>query len=101
MQAVVERLVEAISSRDSTGVRAVVGPEARLRAMIPPGPIQSDGRDEIAERFAGWLGWLVSVDVVSTSVEEFAGRWRFSYRLRVRDEEGATMLLEQQGFCDV
>ncbi len=101
MQAVVEKLVDAISSRDTAGVRAVVGTEARLRAMIPPGPVQSDGPDEIAERFGGWLGWLASVDVVSSSVEEFAGRWRFSYRLRVRDEEGATMLLEQQGFCDV
>jgi TusA-related sulfurtransferase len=101
MQALVEKLVEAVGSRDSEGVRAVVGTDARLRAMIPPGPVQSDGPDEIAERFAGWLGWLASVEVVSSSVAEFAGRWRFSYRLRVRDDDGGTMLLEQQGFCDV
>ena len=101
MQAVVEKLVQAIGSRDSAGVHAVVRPDTRLRALIPPGPVESNGSDEIAERFGGWLGWLASVELASSSVEEIAGRWRFSYRLRVRDEDGGTMLLEQQGFCDV
>lgn len=101
MQAVVERLVEAVGARDSAGLRAVVGADAKLRALIPPGPVESDGPDEIAERFAGWLGWLSSVEVVSTSVEEFGGRWRFSYCFRVVGDDGAPMLLQQQGFCDV
>jgi TusA-related sulfurtransferase len=101
MQAVVERLVEAVSSRDGDGLRSVVGPAARMRALIPPGPVESEGPDEIVERFATWFGWLSSVELVGSSIEGVADRWHFSYRLRVRTDEGESMLIEQQGFCDV
>jgi TusA-related sulfurtransferase len=101
MQAVVEQLVEAVGSRNREGLREIVEPEARMRALIPPGPVESEGADEIAERYDSWFGWLAAVELISSSVEHIADRWRFSYRLRVRDDSGQTMIVEQQGFCDV
>jgi hypothetical protein len=101
MQAVVEKLVQAVGSRDGDGLRAVLGEDAHLRALIPPGPVESDGAEEIVERYGSWFGWLASVELMSSSVEHIADRWRFSYRLQVRDDNGQAMVVEQQGFCDV
>jgi hypothetical protein len=72
-----------------------------MRALIPPGPVESDGPDEIAERYDGWFGWLAAVELASSSVERISDRWRFSYRLHVRSVEEEMMAVEQQGFCDV
>jgi hypothetical protein len=101
MQTVVEQLVEAVGSRNREGLRTIVGADAHMRALIPPGPVSSDGPDEISERYDSWFGWLADVELVSSSVEHLAGRWRFSYRLKVRNDDGQTMIVEQQGFCDV
>ena len=102
MQAVVERFVEAVGTRDSAALRTVVGSDARMRALIPPGLFETEGPDEVAEQYEQWFGWRAAVELDSSFVENVGDRWHFAYRLRLRDEEGGpVMLCEQHGFCDV
>ena len=44
-------LVEALARQDFTALAGCLDPDARLRALLPRGPIEITGRDQVA----GWL----------------------------------------------
>lgn len=96
----VESFVDHLTARDFDGLEGDLHPEAHLRALVPSGPLESLGADEVADRFRGWFGDTSTFEVLTSTAESLADRWHLSYRLRV-DKGAGSRLCEQHAFCQV
>jgi SnoaL-like domain len=54
--AVCERMAAALGTRDYDGLASCFAEDATLRAIVPPGLREDDGREAIATRFERWTG---------------------------------------------
>jgi hypothetical protein len=81
-----------------------LSPEVRFRAMLPPGPMDWDGRATVAQVFSSWFGAAEDFELIDASVGEVGGRLHLSWRLRVRPAPfgiGAGWhVIEQQAYAD-
>jgi hypothetical protein len=96
--------LEAFANRDYAGVAATLGPTVRFRAMLPSGPMDSEGPDAVAEAFGAWFGAADDFEVVDAAVGEVGGRLHLSWRLRVRPAPfgigDGWHVIEQQAYAD-
>ena len=76
--------VEALARRDFPRMAATFAPGVRLRAMLPPGPMDWEGPDTVSGVFSSWFGEAKDFEVVDAVVGEVGGRLHLSWRLRVR-----------------
>lgn len=76
--------LEALATRDYEGMAMALGADVRFRALLPPGPMQWQGRREVAATFASWFGGAEDFEVVDAVVGETGGRLHLSWRIRVR-----------------
>lgn len=56
--------VDRLAVRDFGGLAACLDPDVRLRAIIPPGPEEHQGRAAAAGRFRDWFADVVSFELV-------------------------------------
>ena len=49
-------LVAALTERDFGRLAGTLAPDVRMRALIPPGPVELSGAEPAAARFACWFG---------------------------------------------
>jgi hypothetical protein len=71
----------------------------RMRALIPPGPVEVSGRNQAAARFASWFGGREALEVVESAGDAVGDRFHISYRLRVKDQGEPWKIVEQHVFC--
>ena len=74
----------AVAGRDGDQLGAALTETVRLRALLPGGPVESHGRDEVVARFAGWFAEYDAVELVSAEAEPVVDRLLVHYRLDVR-----------------
>ena len=96
--------LEALANRDYAKMAATVGPTVRFRAMLPPGPMDWEGPEAVAEAFSSWFGGADDFELIDATVGEVGGRLHLSWRLRVRPApfgigEG-WHVIEQQAYAD-
>ena len=91
-------LVAALARRDFPGLAATLAPDVRMRALIPPGPVEAAG-DAAAAKFSAWFGDAKEVELVRSGSETIADRLHVSYRLRVQRPDDAWKVVEQHLFC--
>jgi hypothetical protein len=77
-------LAVTVARRDPQGLSATLTETVRLRALLPGGPVESRGRDDVVGRFRGWFADFDAVDVVESGAEAVADRLLIHYRLDVR-----------------
>ena len=77
-----------VAGRDHQRLAAVLTETARLRALLPGGPVESHGRNDVVARFAGWFDHFDTVQLVDSAGEAVADRVLIHYRLHVA--RGAT-----------
>ncbi len=77
-------LAAVVAGRDGGRLGAAFTDSARLRALLPGGPVESHGRDAVVARFAGWFADFDSVELVSAVGEPVADRLLVHYRLSLR-----------------
>lgn len=98
-------LLDAVSDRRFDGVEAMLAPEARFRALVPPGPIERRGASSITQQLSQWFGSSEEFEVKEMNAEAVAGRVRIRYRFRLQPHpfvpESGWHIIEQQGYCDV
>ena len=98
------RFLEGLAARDFRRLAATLRPDIRLRALLPSGPSEWQGRDAAAEVFRSWFGGADQYDVVDAAVGEVAGRLQLTWRIRVRpapfDIGDGWHLIEQHAFAD-
>jgi len=76
--------LEALATRDFDQLAATLGSNIRFRALLPPGPMEWQGPEEVAEAFRSWFGEPGEFEIVDATVGEVGGRLHLSWRLRVR-----------------
>ena len=76
--------LEALANRDFDQLAATLGPNIRFRALLPPGPMEWQGPEAVAEAFRSWFGEPEEFELVDATVGEVGGRLHLSWRLRVR-----------------
>ncbi len=96
--------LESLANRDYTRMAATLGPTVRFRAMLPPGPMDWEGPDAVAEAFSSWFASADDFELVDAMVGEVGNRLHLSWRLRVRPApfgigEG-WHVIEQQAYAD-
>ena len=96
--------LEAFANRDYEQMAATLSPDVRLRAMLPPGPMDWEGPGTVADVFSSWFGGATDFELVDGSVGEVAGRLHLSWRVRVRPAPFAIgdgwHVIEQQAYAD-
>ena len=76
--------LEALASRDYQQMASTLSGDVRFRAMLPPGPMDWNGADEVAGVFTSWFGDAEDFELIDATVGEVSGRLHLSWRLRVR-----------------
>lgn len=96
--------LEALATRDHRQMASTLSSGVRFRAMLPPGPRDRSGPEEVAGVFTSWFGDAEDFEVVDASVGEVGGRLHLSWRLRVRPAPFGTgdgsHVIEQQAYAD-
>jgi hypothetical protein len=77
-----------VAERDPQRLAPALTETARLRALLPGGPIQARGRDDVAACFQGFFADFETVHLVESAGEAVADRLLIHYRLHVT--RGAT-----------
>lgn len=96
--------LEALTNRDYPRLARTLSPEVRFRAMLPPGPMNWAGPDQVADTFRSWFGSAQDFELLDATVGEIGGRLHLSWRVRVRPApfgigEG-WHVIEQQAYAD-
>ena len=76
--------LEAFANRDYEQLAATLAPDVRLRAMLPPGPMDWQGAATVAEVIGSWFGAASEFELVDAAVGDVGGRLHLSWRVRVR-----------------
>jgi SnoaL-like domain len=76
--------LEALANRDFDQLAATLRSNVRFRALLPPGPMEWQGPEAVAETFHSWFGEAREFELVDATVGEVGGRLHLSWRLRVR-----------------
>lgn len=96
-----EALIEALATRDSKRLRAVLHPDAHLRALVPSGFKESVGSDAVAARLESWFVEAERLTVVSKRVSYVSDRLRVQYRFDEVYPDGDSETVEQDAYCGV
>ena len=72
-----------VVSRDRQRLIAALTETVRLRALLPGGPIQAHGREDVAARFHGWFADFDTVQLVESAGEAVGDRLLIHYRVHV------------------
>jgi SnoaL-like domain len=89
------RLVEGIAAHDRDAIAACFAPDARFRALIPPGPLERVGSAAAAETIAGWFADSDPLNLVESETSTVGDRLHLWYRF-VGTEDGRDFVVEQQ-----
>jgi hypothetical protein len=76
-------IAAAVAGRDRQRVAAALTETVRLRALLPGGPVEVHGREDVAARFHGWFADFSTVEVVESAGEKVVDRLLIHYRLHV------------------
>jgi hypothetical protein len=90
----------AVADRDSVKLAAAVTDTVRLRALLPGGPIEEHGRDDVVGRIGGWLADMDTVDLVESAGEAMADRLLIHYRLDL-SQRGTHWACTQTSICKI
>jgi hypothetical protein len=91
--------VGALARRDFDRLGDSLSTGVRMRALIPPGPVEVSGRDQTAARFAAWFGGRETLEVVDSATDPVGDRFHIRYRLRVKEVGEPWKIVEQHMFC--
>ena len=91
--------VAALAERDYSRLAGTLAPDVRMRALIPPGPIEISGPEAASAKFSSWFGDVEDLELVSSGSDAVADRLHVYYRLRVRKPGDVWKLVEQHMLC--
>ena len=77
-------LITALAQRDFPRLAKTLTPEVRMRALIPPGPIEVSGAEAAAAKFASWFADAEELELIRSGRDTVADRLHLFYRLRVK-----------------
>lgn len=94
--------LDGLAAQNFTQLGGALAAGARLRALLPPGPREWTGAEDIAGAFAHWFGDTEGFEPVDATVGEVGGRLHLRWRLRLRAQRlgAGWFIVEQQAYAD-
>ncbi|HLM88336.1 MAG TPA: hypothetical protein VK284_04785 [Streptosporangiaceae bacterium] len=94
--------VEGLAAQDFAELGGALAADARLRALLPSGPMEWTGAEVIADRFGRWFGDTEDFELVEATIGEVGGRLHLHWRLRLRAVRlgRGWFTVEQQAYAD-
>jgi hypothetical protein len=92
-------LITALAQRDFPRLANTLTPEVRMRALIPPGPIEVSGAEAAAAKFASWFADAEELELIRSGSDTVADRLHIFYRLRVKKPGDLRKIVEQHLLC--
>jgi hypothetical protein len=92
-------LITALAQRDFPRLANTLTPEVRMRALIPPGPIEVSGAEAAAAKFASWFADAEEFELIRSGSDTVADRLHVFYRLRVKKRGDVRKIVEQHLLC--
>jgi hypothetical protein len=77
----------AVARRDAQRLSAALTGTVRLRALLPCGPVEVSGREDVTARFRSWFADFDTVEVLESAGEAVADRLLIHYRLALTQRE--------------
>jgi ketosteroid isomerase-like protein len=90
----------AVAERDSDRLAKELTEDVRLRALLPTGPLEVHGRDEVVATFRSWFADYRVVALHSSEGDEVGDRLVVHYRLSFEPDEDPHVL-SQTWVCTV
>lgn len=94
-------LLAALGRRDFAGLADCFTDEVRFRALLPPGPIELTGSDEVADRFRLWFGQDDRFEMLDSDLAQVGAKIRLRWCVRVSTPGQPARLAEQTVFATV
>lgn len=89
-----------VAGRDREQLASMLTTTVRLRALLPGGPVEAHGREDVAACFHGFFADFDTVRLVESAGEAVADRLLIHYRLHVT--QGATRwVCTQTAVCKI
>jgi hypothetical protein len=94
-------LITALAQRDFPRLASTLTPEVRMRALIPPGPVEVSGAEAVAAKFSSWFADAEELELIRSGTDTVADRLHVFYRLRVKKPGDHRKIVEQHLVCAV
>jgi SnoaL-like domain len=92
-------LITALAERDFPRLADTLTPDVRMRALIPPGPLEISGAEAAAAKFSAWFADAEELELIRSGSDTVADRLHVFYRLRVKKPGDLTKIVEQHLLC--
>jgi hypothetical protein len=92
-------LVAALAQRDFPRLADTLAPDVRMRALLPPGPVEVSGAEAAAAKFSSWFGDAEEFELIRSGHDTVADRVHVFYRLRVKKPGDVRKIVEQHLLC--
>jgi hypothetical protein len=92
-------LAGALVVGDFERLTEMLAGDVRMRALIPPGPVELCGARAVGAKFASWFGGSKNLELVRTGSDDVGDRLHVFYRLRVSGSDHPSSVVEQHLFC--
>jgi hypothetical protein len=93
------RLITALARRDFPRLANTLTPDVRMRALIPPSPIEVSGAEAAAAKFSSWFADAEELELVRSGSDTVADRLHVFYRLRLKKPGDLRKIVEQHLLC--
>jgi hypothetical protein len=92
-------LITALAQRDFPALAETLTPDVRMRALIPPGPVEVSGAEAAAAKFSSWFADAEEFELIRSDSDTVADRLHVFYRLRVKKPGDHRKVVEQHLLC--
>jgi hypothetical protein len=96
------QFLDGLAQRDFAALEQCLHPEVRFRALVPRGPFEVTGADNVLGYFRRWFGGDDEFEVVDASIGELGSRVYLRWRVAMRSAGAPDgRIVEQHAFASV
>jgi hypothetical protein len=92
-------LITALAERDFPRLADTLMPEVRMRALIPPGPVEVSGVEAVTAKFSAWFADAEELELIRSGSDTVSDRLHVFYRLGVKKPSDHRKIVEQHLLC--
>lgn len=89
------QLLDALSRRDFDAFERCLTDDARMRALLPKGPVELEGPSTIADRFRLWFGGADGFEIIEAAASDIGAKHYLRWRIRMTPGSGPSRVAEQ------
>jgi hypothetical protein len=98
--------IDALGRRDFDAMADCLDPDVRFRGLIPPGPFEVTGAEQVEVRFRRWFGGLDQLEIVDATLGDIGPKLYLRWRVAMTptgdgEPPGPARLVEQHVFATI